>query len=414
MEWTRGPRIGHGSSAAVSIARFGHSGEILAVKSAYLHHSEPLQHEQRILSSLNCPHIVTYKGCDISRESSKLVYNLFLEYLPRGTLVDEIQKRGGKLDEPTIVDYSRQIMLGLHYLHSRGLVHCDIKGRNILIGEDGAKIADFGCAKPTGEEGSCRGTPAFMAPEVARGEGQGKDADIWAFGCTVIEMATGRSPWGDDSGDPVSILYRIGFSDGLPEIPGNLSGQAKDFLEKCLRRNPEDRWTTSQLLNHPFLMELESTCLSPTRGSGSNSNSNSPTSILDLGFWSSKGAESEITGDGDSSRYTLSPEVEGPAVDRIGHLAGPSGRVPDSWWDHEDWVTVRGNFGGGDRDCDNDEHGIGGSVAEVGIGSVGKNKRLDMLGGRAPGSRTTRGDLSLDSTDDRFIAVNPNLERRKN
>ncbi|OWM75381.1 mitogen-activated protein kinase kinase kinase 18-like [Punica granatum] len=377
MEWTRGPRIGHGSSAAVSVAAFHKSCDILAVKSADLRRAEPLQHEQRILSSLDCPHIVTYKGYDITSESGKRVYNLFMEYLPRGTLTDEIRKRGGKLDEPRITRYSRQIARGIDYLHSRGLVHCDIKGRNILIGEDGAKIADFGCAKSADEVGSCCGTPAFMAPEVARGEEQGKPADIWAFGCTVIEMATGRSLWGGDGGDPLSVLYRIGFSDASAEIPGSLSEEAKDFLEKCLRRNPEDRWTTSQLLNHPFLVD-PTTCSSPNRAS--DSSSSSPTSILDLGFWNSVETESEITKSSSQFTQSCEEEVSPSAANRIGQLAGPSGRWPGWAGNDVDWVTVRGNFGGGgDRDGgDNDEkHGNAGSVEveEVGIGPVGSKEQ---------------------------------------
>ncbi|PKI68584.1 hypothetical protein CRG98_010988 [Punica granatum] len=296
-----------------------------------------------------------------------------MEYLPRGTLTDEIRKRGGKLDEPRITRYSRQIARGIDYLHSRGLVHCDIKGRNILIGEDGAKIADFGCAKSADEVGSCCGTPAFMAPEVARGEEQGKPADIWAFGCTVIEMATGRSLWGGDGGDPLSVLYRIGFSDASAEIPGSLSEEAKDFLEKCLRRNPEDRWTTSQLLNHPFLVD-PTTCSSPNRAS--DSSSSSPTSILDLGFWNSVETESEITKSSSQFTQSCEEEVSPSAANRIGQLAGPSGRWPGWAGNDVDWVTVRGNFGGGgDRDGgDNDEkHGNAGSVEveEVGIGPVG-------------------------------------------
>ncbi|KAK4749773.1 hypothetical protein SAY87_027222 [Trapa incisa] len=374
MEWTRGPCIGCGSSAAVFIARFHSSGEILAVKSADLHRCVTLQHEQRILSSLSCPYIVSYKGCDITMESCEHLYNLFLEYLPGGTLADEVRKRGGKLDEAAIVRYGRQIMLGLDHLHSRGLVHCDIKGQNILMGEDGAKIADFGLAKWADQAArSCCGTPAFMAPEVARGEGQSWAADIWAFGCTVIEMATGRLPWSDadDSacGGPVSALYRIGFSEWLPEIPGNLSAQAKDFLEKCLRRNPEDRWTASQLLNHPFLTEPTGLSV-PIECSVSDSNS--PTSVLDVGLWGSTVTESEFTGIY-SSRCTVSGSTQEPPLSsRIGHLAvaveGTWGRAPNWRWDDENWVAVRGNSGGGDN-----EHGA--------AGSVGKINKLAKLGG---------------------------------
>ncbi|KAL2516405.1 mitogen-activated protein kinase kinase kinase 15 [Forsythia ovata] len=91
---------------------------------------------------------------------------------------------------------------GFNYLHLNGVVHGDIKGQNILIGEDGLKIADFGCSKLIHDDddsvaGKSRfsGTSAYMAPEVSRDEEQEFAADIWSLGCTVIEMATGCSPW---------------------------------------------------------------------------------------------------------------------------------------------------------------------------------------------------------------------------
>nr|GEY88814.1 mitogen-activated protein kinase kinase kinase 18-like [Tanacetum cinerariifolium] len=74
------------------------------------------------------------------------------------------------------------------------------------------KIADFGCAKWVSENVPFSGTPMFMAPEVARGEEQGFAADIWALGCVLIEIATGGSPWTNVT-DPVSILYKIAYSD---------------------------------------------------------------------------------------------------------------------------------------------------------------------------------------------------------
>ncbi|KAJ4976630.1 hypothetical protein NE237_001736 [Protea cynaroides] len=195
MAWTRGRILGRGSSATVSLALHRQSSEVFAVKSAELSRSEFLQREQGILSQINSPHIVGYVGCDFTNENGQLLYNIFIEYISGGTLTDVIRDRGGRLHESEIRSHTRSILQGLDYLHSHGLVHCDIKGRNILVGENGAKIVDFGCARWVGEQAPAMpiaGTPLFMAPEVARGEEQSFPVDIWALGCTVIEMATGR------------------------------------------------------------------------------------------------------------------------------------------------------------------------------------------------------------------------------
>ncbi|KAF5948533.1 hypothetical protein HYC85_014490 [Camellia sinensis] len=233
---------------------------------------------------------------------------------------------GGRLDEAVIGNYTREILKGLEYIHSIGVAHCDVKSQNILVGESGAKLADFGCAKwlnPREDKAApIGGTPMFMAPEVARGEEQGLSGDIWALGCTVIEMATGgRSPW-TRVADPVSVLYRIGFSGEIPEFPDFLSSQAKDFLGKCLKRDPKERWTAKQLLNHTFLGESNSHTKQFV-----GFNSDSPTSILDHGVWNT--VEESETLDSDS-----------PAK-RIGGLLLCSG-VANWRWD-ENWITIRSN-----------------------------------------------------------------------
>ncbi|CAL5342399.1 unnamed protein product [Camellia sinensis] len=330
MNWTRGHTIGRGSSATVSAATSPHSGNVFAVKSTELSQSQFLQREQKILSTLVSPHVVEYIGYDITKEKDKLVYNLHMEYVPGGTLSDAIRRHGGggggRLDEAVIGNYTREILKGLEYIHSIGVAHCDVKSQNILVGESGAKLADFGCAKwlnPREDKAApIGGTPMFMAPEVARGEEQGLSGDIWALGCTVIEMATGgRSPW-TRVADPVSVLYRIGFSGEIPEFPDFLSSQAKDFLGKCLKRDPKERWTAKQLLNHTFLGESNSHTKQFV-----GFNSDSPTSILDHGVWNT--VEESETLDSDS-----------PAK-RIGGLLLCSG-VANWRWD-ENWITIRSN-----------------------------------------------------------------------
>nr|KYP43803.1 Mitogen-activated protein kinase kinase kinase A [Cajanus cajan] len=338
MEWTRGFIIGRGSSATVYTATSSYSSTVAAVKSAELSpaNSEQLQREQRILSSLFSPHIVTYKGCNITRENNNLWFNLFMEYMPFGTLMQESRRHGGRLTESAIVRYTRQVLQGLEYLHDKGVVHCDIKGSNILIGNDGAKIGDFGCAKFANESPvAIGGTPMFMAPEVARGEEQGYPADVWALGCTVVEMATGFAPWPNVE-DPVTVLYRIAYSDELPNIPCFLSEEAKDFLGKCFKRNPNERWSCSQLLKHPFLGEFSS-----NDKEIQEPNSCSPTSILEQGFWNSmEEAESEVEC---VSCHLVHKNFEDSPNGRIERLALCSGD-PHIWEsDGENWITTRGS-----------------------------------------------------------------------
>ncbi|KAI5671421.1 hypothetical protein M9H77_11785 [Catharanthus roseus] len=376
MDWTRRHIIGQGSTATVSVATVwggcddGLGVEVFAVKSVELAKSEFLQKEQKILSILTSPHIVGYKGYDITREKNKLMFNLMMEYLPAGTLSDAIHKSGGRLKESMISYYTRQILQGLEYLHCNGIVHCDIKGRNILVSEtDGAKIADFGCAKLANSAVVVGGTPMFMAPEVARGEEQGFAADIWALGCTIIEMATGCSPWPNSNNsttNPASLIYKIGFSETLPQIPDFLSDQAKDFLKKCLKRDPNERWTAEQLLKHQFLSEISKE--KKDHREELIQITTSPTSILDQGIWNSMEEELETTTFNggifiiteNSSNNSLSP------AKRLEQLSSKSGK--SNWsFDDQSWITVRNEKVG-------EEAVVGGSLA----GSVSHGMKVEI------------------------------------
>jgi mitogen-activated protein kinase kinase kinase 17/18 len=161
-----------------------------------------------------------------------------------------------------------------------------------------------------------------MAPEVARGEAQGPAADVWALGCTVIEMATGRAPWSRVD-DVVAAVHLIGYTDAVPEALEWLSAEAKDFLAKCLCRDAAERWTAARLLEHPFLdccgVKAEDVVIAKWV---------SPKSTLDAALW-----ESDADDEDDLT--------ETPA-DRIRSLAGPCWALPE-WESDEGWIEVCGS-----------------------------------------------------------------------
>lgn len=331
MAWTRGRIIGRGSTATVYLAEHRDSDELFAVKSTEFHRSEFLKKEQEILSKVDCPQIVDYRGCDVTLENGVHFFNLFMEYASKGTLADAVRNGNGNgIEEGLVGFYARQILLGLDYLHSNGIVHCDLKGQNVLMMEQGVKIADFGCARRVEEELVISGSPAFMAPEVARGEEQGFAADVWAFGCTVLEMITGKMPWQGVS-DPAAVLYRVGFSGDVPEIPNFVSEQGRDFLRKCLKRDPNERWSVVELLGHEFVGKFKE----------SMSDLETPTTVLEGGFWDWDSLETtqEVGSTSDCCSSESSSHCSSPR-DRILGLCSN-----ETVWefDDDDWITVRSN-----------------------------------------------------------------------
>ncbi|XP_047051722.1 probable serine/threonine-protein kinase DDB_G0278901 [Lolium rigidum] len=219
--------------------------------------------------------------------------------------------------------------------HAAGVTHYDVKARNVLIGADGrAMIADFGCARRTGSIAGHRvtGTPAFMAPEAARGEAQGPAVDIWALGCTVIEMATGAAPW-QRFASTVATLHHVAFSGESPELPCWLSDQGKDFLGRCLLQDAAERWTAEQLLDHEFVVAAAVSSSSSVPGIAEKGMFVSPKSVLDQALWE------------DDDDTTADTATAGP----IGRVRALAAGAPDWTWDAS-WITVHSSGTSGDDD----------------------------------------------------------------
>eukprot|EP00501_MAST-03F_sp_TOSAG23-6_P002411 GSMAST32.ASY1.ANO1.2520.1 assembled CDS len=121
----------------------------------------------------------------------------------------DIVKQFGTFTETLAVVYITQVMRGLEYLHSQGVIHRDIKGANILTTKSGVvKLADFGSSKDMiSNDLDVVGTPFWMAPEIVQMSGLTTSCDIWSLGCTLIELLTGKPPYFDLA--PMRALYRI-------------------------------------------------------------------------------------------------------------------------------------------------------------------------------------------------------------
>ncbi|KAM7474533.1 hypothetical protein LguiB_021776 [Lonicera macranthoides] len=306
VEWVKGKVIGSGSFGTVHLAMNKANGSLFVVKSAESGAGlQSLENEANILEKLNSPHIVKSMGREISSgPNGRKRINLFIEYMAGGSLADVAEKFGGTLDERVIRLYTREILLGLNYLHKNGIVHSDLKCKNVLLGTFGdVKLADFGCAKRVKETNSIKsctsfgGTPLWMAPEVLRNERLDFSADIWSLGCTIIEMATGKPPWGDKISNPMAAVLKIACGNEVPDLPGKFSKEGLDFLKKCLEREPKSRWTSEELLNHPFVSgEFEE--------EDSRKDVSSPASVLDVAdtYYESEESEESPNGSDFTSR----------------------------------------------------------------------------------------------------------------
>lgn len=268
FNWLKGARIGSGSFGTVYLGMNSLTGELMAVKQVELNplfddeknpqiHAkivESFQLEMKLLSELHHENIVSYLGSN----SDETHVNIFLEYVPGGSL-NSMLSNYGPFEEPLIRNFTRQILIGLNYLHSRNIIHRDIKGANILIDIKGeVKISDFGISKELSsankdKRASLQGSVYWMAPEVVKQIATTPKCDIWSVGCLLIEMFTGKHPFPNFS--QMQAIFKIG-THTTPDIPTWCSDQARDFMAKTFTLDYKERPGAGKLLEHEFLESL--------------------------------------------------------------------------------------------------------------------------------------------------------------
>lgn len=219
-----------------------------------------IEFEIKTLYKCKCEHIIKCYASYLLDDSVRII----LEYMNKGTLTD-ILKKIKKIPESIIGLMTAQILKGIVYLHQNKIIHRDIKPSNILVNSKGfIKISDFGVSgflkDSADERHTMLGTYLYMSPERIRGSAYTSKSDIWSFGMSIIECVTGMNPFLYNNQNRQVLVNNywdlVSLLDSKEDSPRlsiyEFSEELCDFVNCCLIKQPEKRYSAEELYNHKF------------------------------------------------------------------------------------------------------------------------------------------------------------------
>uniref|UniRef100_A0A668ABF3 Serine/threonine-protein kinase PLK4 n=1 Tax=Myripristis murdjan TaxID=586833 RepID=A0A668ABF3_9TELE len=250
--------LGKGSFACVYRAKSVKTGVEVAIKTIdkkAMHKAGMVQrvtNEVEIQCRLKHPSILELYNYF---EDSNYVY-LVLEMCHNGEMSRYLKERKMPFSEDEARHFMHQIVKGMLYLHTHGIMHRDLTLSNLLLTSNmNIKIADFGLATqlklPNEKHFTMCGTPNYISPEVATRSAHGLESDVWSLGCMFYAFLTGHPPFDTDT--VKHTLTKVVL--GEYEMPSHVSDEAQDLIHQLLQKDPAQRPSLSAVLDHPFMTE---------------------------------------------------------------------------------------------------------------------------------------------------------------
>ncbi|XP_030047613.1 serine/threonine-protein kinase PLK4 isoform X2 [Microcaecilia unicolor] len=253
--------LGKGSFACVYRAKSVNTGLEVAIKMIDKKAMHKVGMVQRVRSEVEI-------HCQLKHPSILELYNYFedcnyvyliLEMCHNGEMSRCLKNRKKPFSEEEARHFMHQIVTGMLYLHSHGILHRDLTLSNLLLSSSmNIKIADFGLATqlkmPNEKHFTMCGTPNYISPEIATRSAHGLESDVWSLGCMFYTFLVGRPPFDTDT--VKNTLNKVVLADY--SMPSFVSREAQDLIYQLLRKNPADRLSLSSVLDHPFMSRSSS------------------------------------------------------------------------------------------------------------------------------------------------------------